>query len=335
MASGLLALLDDVAAIAKVAAASLDDAAAQAAKAGSKAAGIVIDDAAVTPRYVVGFAAERELPIVRQIAAGSLKNKLLYLTPGALLLSQFARWLITPLLMAGGVFLCVEGYHKVHDLLRPKGFDEVEAEVAPAAGSSDDERAKVASAIRTDLILSAEIMAITLSTVSTASLGLQLAVLVLVGVAMTALVYGSVAILVKADDLGAYLARSPRSPLRAVGGALVRGMPGFLKLLSLVGLVAMLWVGGGIAVHGLHELGVHAPEATITAVAGRAGRAVPAVEGLARWLVATGLSAALGLVIGAVAGVIVDRAVAPAVKAVRGRRRAREAKPGDATGSRD
>ncbi|MEZ4391580.1 MAG: DUF808 domain-containing protein [Polyangiales bacterium] len=318
MASGLLALLDDVAAIAKVAAASLDDAAAQAAKAGSKAAGIVIDDAAVTPRYVVGFAAERELPIVRQIAAGSLKNKLLYLTPGALLLSQFARWLITPLLMAGGVFLCVEGYHKVRDLLRPKGLSDEAAEGAPAAGSADDERAKVASAIRTDLILSAEIMAITLSTVATASLGLQVAVLVSVGVAMTALVYGAVAILVKADDLGAHLARSPRAPLRAVGGALVRGMPGFLRVLSMVGLVAMLWVGGGIAAHGLHELGAHAPEATITAIAWHAGRAVPAVEGFARWLVATSLSAVLGLAIGAVAGVIVDRAA----EALRRRRRA-------------
>lgn len=323
MATGLFALLDDIAAIAKVAAASLDDAAAQAAKAGSKAAGIVIDDAAVTPRYVVGFAAERELPIVRQIALGSLKNKLLYLTPAALLLSQFAKPLITPLLMLGGAYLCLEGYHKVRDLLRPA---PEEAEVR-AEGSDDpmaSERAKVAGAIRTDFILSAEIMAITLATVSTASLSLQLAVLVVVGVAMTVLVYGVVALIVKADDLGATLAGSPHHPVRLIGRGLVRGMPGFLKLLSAVGLVAMLWVGGGIAVHGLHELGVHPPEAAITGLGWRAGRAAPALGGLVSWLVTTSLSAILGLALGTVVGLTVDRLASPALKAIRERSSARE-----------
>jgi predicted DNA repair protein MutK len=319
VASGLFALLDDIAAIAKVAAASLDDAATQAAKAGSKAAGLVIDDAAVTPRYVVGFAADRELPIIRQIAVGSLKNKLLFLTPGALLLSQFAKPLITPLLMAGGAFLCVEGYHKVHDLLHPKVVDP--SEVLAAQGDAmEQERAKVASAVRTDFILSAEIMAITLSTVSTASLGMQLAVLVSVGLLMTVLVYGTVAIIVKADDVGAALARSPRGMVRAVGRGLVQGMPGFLKLLSLVGLVAMLWVGGGIVVHGLHELGVHGPEAWITGVGAGAGRALPAVNGFVKWLVSTALSAVVGLALGVVLGVLVDRVFAPAVKALKRRR---------------
>jgi uncharacterized protein len=319
VASGLFALLDDIAAIAKVAAASLDDAATQAAKAGSKAAGLVIDDAAVTPRYVVGFAADRELPIIRQIAVGSLKNKLLFLTPGALLLSQFAKPLITPLLMAGGAFLCVEGYHKVHDLLHPKVVDP--SEVLAAQGDAmEQERAKVASAVRTDFILSAEIMAITLSTVSTASLGMQLAVLVSVGLLMTVLVYGTVAIIVKADDVGAALARSPRGMVRAVGRGLVQGMPGFLKLLSLVGLVAMLWVGGGIVVHGLHELGVHGPEAWITSVGSRAGGAMPAVNGFVKWLVSTALSAVVGLALGVVLGVLVDRVFAPAVKALKRRR---------------
>ncbi len=315
MASGLFALLDDIAAIAKVAAASLDDAAAQAAKAGSKAAGIVIDDAAVTPRYVVGFAAERELPIIRQIAVGSLKNKLLFLTPGALLLSEFAKPLITPLLMAGGAFLCLEGYHKVHDLLHPKGHDATEG-AAAQGDAMEQERAKVASAVRTDFILSAEIMAITLATVSTAPVGMRVAVLVSVGIAMTVLVYGAVAVIVKADDVGAALARSPRGVVRAVGRGLVQGMPGFLKLLSMVGLVAMLWVGGGIVVHGLHELGVHGPESWITAAAWHVGRALPAVNGLVKWLVSTALSAVFGLVLGAVVGVLVERVFAPMVKAL-------------------
>ncbi len=320
MASGLFALLDDIAAIAKVAAASLDDAATQAAKAGSKAAGIVIDDAAVTPRYVVGFAADRELPIIRQIAMGSLKNKLLFLTPGALLLSQFAKPLITPLLMAGGAFLCLEGYHKVHDLLHPKADGDAAEDTAAQGDATELERAKVASAVRTDFILSAEIMAITLATVSTASVGMQLAVLVSVGLLMTVLVYGTVAVIVKADDVGAALARSPRGMVRAVGRGLVQGMPGFLKLLSMVGLVAMLWVGGGIVVHGLHERGVHGPEAWITAVGAGAGRALPAVSGFVQWLVSTVISAVLGLALGAVVGVLVDRVFAPVVKALTRRR---------------
>jgi predicted DNA repair protein MutK len=159
-------------------------------------------------------------------------------------------------------------------------------------------------------------MAITLSTVSSASVGLQLAVLVSVGLLMTVLVYGTVAIIVKADDVGAALARSPRGVVRAVGRGLVQGMPGFLKLLSMVGLVAMLWVGGGIVVHGLHELGVHGPEAWITGVGAGAGRALPAVNGF----VSTALSAVVGLALGVVLGVLVDRVFAPAVKALKRRR---------------
>ncbi|MFO0624573.1 MAG: DUF808 domain-containing protein [Polyangiales bacterium] len=321
MASGLFALLDDIAAIAKVAAASLDDAAAQAAKAGSKAAGIVIDDAAVTPRYVVGFAAERELPIIRQIAVGSLRNKLLVLTPGALLLSAFARPLITPLLMAGGAFLCLEGYHKVRDLVRPATAEDPSETPAAEGDAMTLERAKVESAVRTDFILSAEIMAITLATVSTAPMGVRVAVLVSVGIAMTVLVYGVVAVIVKADDVGAALARSPRGAVRAVGRGLVRGMPGFLKFLSMVGLVAMLWVGGGIVVHGAHELGVHGPEAWITAAGASVGRALPAVGGVVTWLTATALSAVVGLALGVVVGVLVDQVVAPAAKALARRRR--------------
>lgn len=323
VATGLFALLDDIAAIAKIAAASLDDAAAQAAKAGSKAAGIVIDDAAVTPRYVVGFAADRELPIIRQIAVGSLKNKLLFLTPGALLLSQFAKPLITPLLMAGGAFLCVEGFHKARDLVRPAAAQEPREGAEDEGDPAEVERARVQSAVRTDFILSAEILAITLASVSTASFALRAGVLVLVGVAMTVLVYGVVALIVKADDFGAALARSSNAASRAAGRGLVRAMPGFLRALSLVGLVAMLWVGGGIVVHGLHELGVHGPEAAVNGLAARAGGVVPAVRSTARWFTATAASAAIGLALGAVLGTIIDGLLVPAWKRLRARPQAR------------
>jgi predicted DNA repair protein MutK len=195
--SGWIALLDDLASLTKVAASSLDDAAGQAAKAGSKAAGIVIDDAAVTPRYVVGLAAERELPIIAKIAVGSLKNKLLVLLPGALLLSFIAPWTITPLLMAGGAFLCLEGYHKVVDLIRPGHSDGKQA--ATSAQTVEElEKERVSSAIRTDFILSAEIMAITLATVTSSPVWMQTLVLGVVGVGMSLLVYGAVAVIVKA-----------------------------------------------------------------------------------------------------------------------------------------
>jgi uncharacterized protein len=251
MSGGLIALLDDIAAIAKVAAASLDDVAAQAVKAGSKAAGVVIDDAAVTPRYVVGFAADRELPIVARIAAGSLRNKLLFLLPGALALSLAAPWAITPLLMAGGLFLCFEGYEKVHHLLAPAAHADG-GEYAASTDAASLEEMRVAGAIRTDFILSAEIMAITLASVATLGFWGQALVLGLVGVGITMLVYGAVALIVKADDIGVALARNGSLGLtRALGRALVKGVPPFLKALSLVGTAAMLWVGGGIVVHGL------------------------------------------------------------------------------------
>lgn len=247
MSTGLIALLDDVAALAKAAAVSLDDVAAQAAKAGSKAAGIVIDDAAVTPRYVVGLAADRELPIIKSIALGSLKNKLILLLPGALLLSAFAPWLITPLLMAGGAYLVYEGLHKAVGLVRP-GHGEKAAE--PAGTETD----RVASAIRTDFILSAEIMAITLAAVSGVETWKQALVLAVTGLGMTVLVYGAVAVIVKADDAGLALAQSGSSSARSLGRAIVKGMPLFLQALSVVGMIAMIWVGAGILVHGFHEL---------------------------------------------------------------------------------
>ena len=206
MSSGLIALLDDITALAKVAATSLDDAGAMAAKAGGKAAGIVIDDAAVTPRYVVGLCADREVPIIVKIAKGSLKNKLLILLPGALGLSLVAPWSITPLLMAGGAFLCLEGYHKVMHLVRP-GHHEDKGDASTATTAEELEQERVSSAIRTDFILSAEIMAITLAAVSTSPLWMQAFVLAVVGLGMTLLVYGAVALIVKADDAGVALAR--------------------------------------------------------------------------------------------------------------------------------
>jgi uncharacterized protein len=315
MASGLIALLDDVAAIAKLAAASLDDAAAQAAKASSKAAGIVIDDAAVTPRYVVGFAAERELPVIGRIAKGSLRNKFFWLLPGALILSFAAPWLITPLLMVGGVYLCLEGYHKVLDLVRPHGHGEHDAASHGAKPEVENltsqqiEEQRVASAVRTDFILSAEIMAISLGSVAEKPIWLQAIVLAIVGLAMTVLVYGAVAIIVKADDFGAKLALSSAGAARAAGRAIVTGMPGLLKGLSLVGMFAMLWVGGGILVHGLHVLGVHGPEAAIHHGAAEPlakGFPVPALAGLIEWLVAAVLCGVIGLLVGAICDPLVQ-----------------------------
>ncbi len=299
MATGLIALLDDVAALAKVAAASLDDAAAQSAKATSKAMGIVIDDAAVTPRYVVGFAADRELPIIGKIAAGSLKNKLLFLLPGALILSLVAPWVITPLLMLGGAYLCLEGFEKVLDTVRPHAAHGDVSDPSGATTPQELEAAKVASAIRTDFILSAEIMAITLSSVAGAPFALRAGVLAAVGVGMTALVYGAVAVIVKADDWGAALARGRNPVLRAVGRAVVTGMPGFLKGLSLIGMVAMLWVGGGILIHGLHGLGVHAPEDALHRLGEAAAHGLPMAAGFANWFAQAFVSAIVGLVVGA------------------------------------
>jgi predicted DNA repair protein MutK len=299
MSGGLLALLDDVAAIAKVAAASLDDVAAQATKAGAKAAGIVIDDAAVTPRYVVGFAAARELPIIGKIALGSLRNKLLILLPGALALSFLAPWAITPLLMAGGLFLCFEGYEKVQELVAgPHETPEAAAEDLLAANPQENEDSKIAGAIRTDLILSAEIMAITLATMPQQTFAMQATVLAAVGIGITALVYGVVALIVKADDLGVLMARGHLAITRAIGRGLVSGMPPLLKLLSLVGTAAMLWVGGGIILHGLAEMGWKAPEYGLLAFAASVGQAVGVAAGFVAWLVHASGGALAGIILG-------------------------------------
>ena len=311
MTSGWIALLDDLASLTKVVASSLDDAAGQAAKAGSKAAGIVIDDAAVTPRYVVGLAAERELPIIAKIAVGSLKNKLIVLLPGALLLSFVAPWAITPLLMAGGAFLCLEGYHKVVDLIRPGHSAGKQA--APAAQTAEElEKERVSSAIRTDFILSAEIMAITLSSVAASPVWMLTLVLGVVGIGMSLLVYGAVAVIVKADDAGVALALAGHGTVRALGRGIVLGMPVFLKILSLVGMVAMLWVGGGILIHGLHELGVHGPEKAVHHAAEVVASGVPALESLVTWLVGASIAAVIGVGVGALVDPLANHLLVPA-----------------------
>ena len=326
MSTGLIALLDDVAGLAKVAAASLDDVAGQAARAGVKAAGVVIDDAAVTPRYVVGFAAERELPIVARIARGSLKNKLLYLLPGALALSLFAPWAITPLLVLGGAFLCYEGAETVfHALMPHRAHGHEEAVGAAPRDPQAFEDAKVSGAIKTDFILSAEVMAIALSTVPEASFWTQALILALVGVGITVAVYGAVALIVKADDAGVALARGERfgpGPLRSLtqglGRALVYGMPVFLKALGVVGTAAMVWVGGGILIHGLEEFGWTALGHAVHGMAEAAGRALPAVAGLAELAVTAAASGVVGLLVGAALIPVVEHVLAPLARGIKG-----------------
>lgn len=281
--SGLLALLDDVAALAKVAAASLDDVAGQALQAGAKAAGVVIDDAAVTPAYVTGFAAERELAIVWRIALGSLRNKLLFLLPAALLLSWAAPWAITPILMLGGAYLCYEAAEKLWHALRPAQHH--------ASAPTVSEDARVRGAIQTDLILSAEIMAITLGAVAGAPTWTQAAILAAVGAVLTVAVYAAVALIVKADDIGLVLARSANAALRSIGRGLVVGVPVLMRVLSGVGTAAMAWVGGGILLHGADVLGWPWPAETLHHLA--------AAAGWAAWFVTVGVSGILGVLVGA------------------------------------
>lgn len=294
--SGLLALLDDVAAIAKLAASQLDDIAAKAGKASAKAAGIVIDDGAVTPKYVTGLPAARELPIVWQIAKGSLFNKLVILLPACLLLNAVAPWLLTPLLMIGGAYLCFEGAEKIWHWLHPHDDNHNQPETLDAAHL---EKERVAGAIKTDFILSAEIMVIALSTVSGSSIWTTAPVLAMVGVVITAVVYGAVALLVKADDFGLRLSQTGlTSAGRNLGRAIVAAMPHVMTVISAIGTAAMLWVGGSIVIHGLKELGWPWLEKSITAIAAAIGSAIPAIGGFVDWLVKAGIDGALGLLLG-------------------------------------
>ena len=287
MASGLAALLDDIATIAKVAAASIDDVTAAAGKASAKAAGVVIDDTAVTPQYVTGLTPDRELPIIWRIAKGSLKNKLLFILPAALLLSAFLPWSITPLLMIGGAYLCFEGAEKVIEKLAGSTSGTVETLASETAKltSAEHEATMVSGAVRTDFILSAEIMAIALNEVSDQTIGMQAGSLAFVAVAITLAVYGVVGLIVKMDDIGLHMAQRQNGGTQAIGQALVRGMPKLLALLSTVGTAAMLWVGGQIILHGVNIHPAHY---------------VGLKEGATGWLADAALSGVFGVALGAV-----------------------------------
>jgi len=303
--SGLLALLDDVAAIAKLAASSVDDVAGMAAKAGSKAAGVVIDDAAVTPKYVHGLDPKRELPIIWKIARASFFNKLVILLPVALALNILAPWLITPLLMLGGFYLCFEGAEKVHHWLFPHADAQVEKDLDVGDPVHLEEK-RVKGAIKTDFILSAEIMTISLAAIPEGTFWLEAATLAVVAAGITALVYGTVGLIVKMDDIGLALAAKGRTGLgRGLGRGLVKGMPHIMKLLSIVGTVAMLWVGGSILVHGTHDLGWHLVYDVINGAAAAVGDG-----GFANWAVTAGLDGLIGLAVGLLLIPVVGRVVA-------------------------
>lgn len=320
MSIGLLGLLDDVAGLAKVAAASVDDVTGMAMKAGIKATGAVIDDAAVTPRYVQGFSADRELPIVFKIAKGSIKNKLLFLLPAALALGYFLPWAITPLLMIGGAYLCYEGAEKVYHLLAPHQAHEHETHLASAAVNPKTlEDEKVAGAIKTDFILSAEIMAIALAELPNESLAAQAVILVLVAFGITLAVYGVVALLVKADDFGLVLAANYDGTARSFGRGLVKGMPVVMSGLSVVGTAAMIWVGGGIIVHGLEGFGLPQIGHFIHHWAELAAHAVPRVSSALAWAAESAGYGLVGLAIGAALIPVASKVVSPAWKVFKGR----------------
>ncbi len=320
--SGLLALLDDVAAIAKVAAASIDDIAGAAAKAGAKAAGVVIDDAAVTPKYVHGFQADRELPIIWRIAKGSLFNKLVILLPAALLLSYFLPDAITPLLMIGGAYLCFEGAEKVFHILFPHADPHIEADldIRDPAHLEED---RVAGAIKTDFILSAEIMTIALAAIPDSGIVTEAVTLAAVGIAITGFVYGGVALIVKMDDVGLFLAAKGRlAPTRALGRGLVRGMPPFLTVLSAVGTAAMLWVGGSIIIHGMEALGWGWLGHHIHDWAAAAAHLVPQAEAAVEWIVKAAIDGVFGLALGLMLIPVATRIIAPLWGLLRGRKAA-------------
>jgi predicted DNA repair protein MutK len=301
--SGILALLDDVAAIAKLAASSLDDIAAQTIKAGSKSAGVVIDDAAVTPKYVTGLPAAREIPIVAKIARGSLFNKFVILLPALLLLEALAPWAITPLLLVGGAYLCFEGAEKIWHAI--SGHHDPGPQQASTLDAAHLEQQRVKGAIKTDFILSAEIMTITLASIDAENFWMKLVVLAIVAFLITVVVYGAVALIVKLDDIGLKLSRSGSfEATRAFGRNLVSAMPTILKVISTVGTAAMLWVGGSIIVHGLNDLGVQWPYETIKSIAYAASSS--GAFGFVNWLITALIDGIIGLALGLVLIPIVE-----------------------------
>jgi hypothetical protein len=303
MAGGLVGLLDDVAALAKLAAASIDDVGMAAGRASMKAAGVVVDDTAVTPAYVQGLAAERELPIIKQIATGSLRNKVLFILPVAIVLSEIAATLVEVILMVGGTYLCYEGAHKILHALKGDDHDH---DVPAAVQGPEAEAATIAGAIRTDFILSAEIMVISLKDVLSEPFVTRAIILVVVAVLITVVVYGLVAAIVKMDDLGLSLAQreSPRS--QRIGRGLVNAMPVLLAWLSKIGTAAMLWVGGHILIVGAHELGWDGPYDIVHGLED-AVDGTGSASGVLAWLVNTAASAVVGLAVGLVVATVVAK----------------------------
>jgi predicted DNA repair protein MutK len=304
VAGGLVALFDDVAVLARAAAASVDDIGAAAGRASMKAAGVVVDDTAVTPQYVHGLNAERELPIIRKIAFGSLRNKLLIILPAILLLSQFLPWLLTPILMLGGTYLCYEGAEKIWH--RVRGHEDHHATVEEAL---PDEKTIVSGAVRTDFILSAEIMVISLNEVASEAFVPRAIILVVVALGITVLVYGVVGLIVKMDDVGLSLSQRSGRRISRFGHGLVKAMPRLLTGLTVVGTVAMLWVGGHILLVGSDELGLHAIYDVVHHLEEAAHEAAGAVGGVVGWLVNTAASALIGLVVGALVVLVMSLTV--------------------------
>lgn len=315
MAGGLFALLDDVALIARSAASSVDDVAALAGKTSVKAAGVVVDDAAVTPQYVEGIKPQRELPMIWRITKGSLINKLVIILPIAMILSWIAPWALTPILMCGGTYLCFEGAEKILHHVLP--HQEKETESVQEKGA-DAEDSLVKSAITTDLILSAEIMVISLNEVIDQPFWMRLGALIFVGILLTLGVYGAVGLLVKMDDIGMALNKRHNGN-STIGTALVKGMPVVLDIIGVIGTAAMLWVGGHIVVKGLHEFGMDQPHEFIASVTENIS------NGALAWLADTGMSMVCGLVLGTVVATIVM-----AVKASFGKTSATSAQPAEA-----
>lgn len=315
MAGGLFALLDDVALIARSAASSVDDVAALAGKTSVKAAGVVVDDAAVTPQYVEGIKPQRELPMIWRITKGSLINKLVIILPIAMILSWIAPWALTPILMCGGTYLCFEGAEKILHHLLPHREKETESVQEKGADAEDS---LVKSAITTDLILSAEIMVISLNEVIDQPFWMRLGALIFVGILLTLGVYGAVGLLVKMDDIGMALNKRHNGN-STIGTALVKGMPVVLDIIGVIGTAAMLWVGGHIVVKDLHEFGMDQPHEFIASVTENIS------NGALAWLADTGMSMVCGLVLGTVVATIVM-----AVKASFGKTSATSAQPAEA-----
>jgi predicted DNA repair protein MutK len=285
MAGGsLLMLLDDIASI-------LDDVSVMTKTAASKTAGVLGDDLALNAQQVSGVVAKRELPVVWAVAKGSFVNKLV-LVPSALVISAFAPWLVTPLLMIGGLYLCYEGVEKLaHRFLHPKekSVEVAAAELAALEAGEVDEKTKIKGAIRTDFVLSAEIIAITLGVVADKPLGTQAMVLSLIALLMTVGVYGLVAGIVKLDDLGLYLSQRKSRAARGTGVSILWAAPFLMKALSVLGTAAMFLVGGGILTHGIHA--VHA----------WIGRVAEPLGGVAAKILPALLDGVFGMLAGAVA----------------------------------